>query len=111
MEEFTDIINALLIYKGNSSDVTHLSFLDSGVSDTWSMAKVREEAGKYGGPVTSISGNPEIVYSNDGYTAKVYFETNKGRKEFTGEEFKYVFNLRAPGAIGIKSSLFNIMRK
>ena len=111
MEEFTDIINALLIYKGNSSDVTHLSFLDSGVSDTWSMAKVREEAGKYGGPVTSISGNPEIVYSNDGYTAKVYFETNKGRKEFTGEEFKYVFNLRAPGAIGIKSSLFNLMRK
>lgn len=111
MEEFTDIINALLIYKGNSSDVTHLSFLDSGVSDTWSMSKVKEEAGKYGGPVTSISGNPEIVYSNDGYTANVSFETNKGRKEFTGEEFKYVFNLRAPGAIGIKSSLFNIMRK
>jgi len=111
MEEFTDIINALLIYKGNPSDVTHLSFLDSGVSDTWSMAKVKEEAGKYDGPVTSISGNPEVVYSNDGYTAKIYFETNKGRKEFTGEEFKYVFNLRAPGAIGIKSSLFNIMRK
>ena len=111
MEEFTDIINALLIYKGNSSDVTHLSFLDSGVSDTWSMSKVKEEAGKYGGPVTSISGNPDVVYSNDGYTAKVYFETDKGRKEFNGEDFKYIFNLRAPGAIGIKSSLFNIMKK
>ncbi|PIS14685.1 hypothetical protein COT64_01240, partial [Candidatus Shapirobacteria bacterium CG09_land_8_20_14_0_10_39_12] len=110
-EEFTDVLNALLIYKGNPSDVTHLSFLDSGVADTWSMAKVKEEAGKYGGPITSIAGSPEVVYSNDGYTAKVYFETNNGRKDFSGEEFKYVFNLRAPGAIGIKSSLFNIMRK
>jgi len=110
-EEFSDIINALLVYKGNSSEVTHLSFLDSGVSDTWSVSKVKEEAGKYGGPVTTINGTPEIIYSNDGYTAKVYIETDKGRKEFSGEEFKYIFNLRAPGAIGIKSSLFNIMRK
>lgn len=110
-EEFSDIINALLIYKGNLAEVTHLSFLDSGVSDTWSMAKVKEEAGKYGGPVVQTSGSPEVIYSNDGYTAKVYIETDKGRKEFTGEEFKHVFNLRAPGAIGIKSSLFNIMRK
>jgi hypothetical protein len=74
------------------------------------MSKVREEAAKYGGPVTSVSG-VEVVYSNDGYTAKVYLETNKSRKEFSGEEFKYIFNLRAPGAIGIKSSLFNLMKK
>jgi hypothetical protein len=26
----------------------------------------------------------------------------------TGEEFKKAFNLRAPGFIGLKSSLFNI---
>lgn len=109
--EFSDIVNALLIYKGNPGDVTHLSFLEANVSDTWSVDKVKEEASKYGGPVTQINGTPEIIFSNDGYVAKVYIETNQGRKEFTGEEFKYVFNLRAPGAIGIKSSLFNIMRK
>jgi len=110
-EEFSDIINALLIYKGNSSEVTHLSFLEAGVTDTWDRSKVKSEAGKYGGPVTKINGTPEIVYSNDGFTAKVYLETDRGRKEFSGEEFKYIFNLRAPGAIGIKSSLFNIMKK
>lgn len=111
MEEFTDIINALLIYKGNKDLVVYLSSLDAGIPQTWSMGKVREEAGKYGGPVTNIVGEPQVVYANDGYTARICFETDKGRKEFTGEEFKYMFNLRAPGAISIKSSLFNIMRK
>jgi len=109
-EEFSDIINALLIYGGSPGEATHLSPIDWDVPDTWSMDKVREEAAKYGGPITSVS-SVEVLYSNDGYTAKVYLETNKGRKEFSGEEFKHIFNLRAPGAIGIKSSLFNIMKK
>jgi len=109
--EFSDIINALLIYKGSPSDTTHLSMLDANIPQTWSREEVKNQAGKYGGPVTKISGTPEVIYSNDGYTAKVYFETDKGRKEFSGEDFKYIFNLRAPGAIGVKSSLFNIMKK
>jgi peptidoglycan hydrolase CwlO-like protein len=108
--EFSDIINALLIYKGNESAKVHLSPVDWDVPETWSMDKVKEEASKYGGPVSKVS-SVDVFYSNNGYTAKVYVETDKGRKEFTGEEFKYVFNLRAPGAIGIKSSLFNIMKK
>lgn len=108
--EFSDIINALLIYKGNEGDKVHLSPVDWDVPETWSMDKVKEEAGKYGGPVSKVN-SVDVVYSNNGYTAKVYVETDRGRKEFTGEEFKYVFNLRAPGAIGLKSSLFNIMKK
>lgn len=108
--EFSDVVNALLIYKGNSGEVSHLSSLDAGISDTWSMAKVKEEAAKYGGPVGKVS-SVEQVYSNDGYTKIVYLETDKGRKEFSGEDFKYMYNLRAPGAIGIKSSLFDIRRK
>jgi len=108
--EFSDVVNALLIYKGNSGEVSHLSSLDAGISDTWSMDKVKEEAAKYGGPVGKIN-SVEQVYSNDGYTKIVYLETDKGRKEFSGEDFKYMYNLRAPGAIGIKSSLFDIRRK
>lgn len=109
-EEFSDIANALLIYRASPGDATHLSPIDWDVPETWSMSKVREEAAKYGGPITSVS-SVEVLYSNDGYTAKVYLETNKGKKEFSGEEFKHIFNLRAPGAIGVKSSLFNIMKK
>lgn len=108
--EFSDVLNAVLIYKGNSGEVAHLSSLDANISDTWSMNKVKEEAAKYGGPIGKVI-SVDQFYSNDGYTKVVYFETDKGRKEFTGEEFKYIFNLRAPGAIGVKSSLFDIRRK
>jgi peptidoglycan hydrolase CwlO-like protein len=109
-DEFTDVLNALLIYKGNPGEVSHLSSLDAKIADTWSRGKVREEAAKYNGPVTKVNSLGQI-YSNDGYTKLVYCETDKGRKEFSGEEFKYIFNLRAPGAIGIKSSLFDIRKK
>ena len=44
----------------------------------------------------------------NGTTQSVSFGTNKGSVNMTGEEFKKAFNLRAPGYIGLKSSLFNI---
>lgn len=114
-EEFSDIVNALLIYKGNSGAISHLSQYDTGgcsakISDTWDKGKVKEEAAKYGGPVSKVS-DVSVLYGNDGYTVKVYLETDKGRKEFSGEEFKYIFNLRASGAIGVKSGLFNLLKK
>jgi len=115
-EEFADILNALLIYKNSPQDVSHLSSLDAkscfgkDISDTWDMGKVRQEAGKYGGPVTGID-SVSVVYANDGYTQQISFVTNVGIKTFSGEEFKYIFNLRAPGAIGIKSSLFDVVKK
>ena len=49
-----------------------------------------------------------VIYNNNGSTQSVSFGTNKGSVNMTGEEFKKAFNLRAPGYIGIKSSLFNI---
>jgi len=115
-EEFADVLNALLIYKGNSSAVAYLSSLEAqscwgqNIGETWSLSRVKEESGRYGGPITKVN-SIEEVYSNDGFTRMVYFETDKGRKEFTGEDFKYIFNLRAPAAIGLKSSLFNIRKK
>jgi len=109
-EEFTDVLNALLIYKSNPSEVPHLSSLDAGIFDTWDQKRVRQEAEKYGGPIAKIISLNQI-YSNEGFTKTVYFETDKGKKEFSGEDFKYIFNLRAPGAIGIKSGLFDIRKK
>ncbi|MDO8551427.1 MAG: SpoIID/LytB domain-containing protein [bacterium] len=115
-DEFTDIVNALIAFKGNSGNVSHLSSLDSktclgtDISDTWDKGRVREEAGKYGGPVSHVT-SLSVVYSDGGYTQQVTLETDRGRKEFSGEDFKYIFNLRVPGAIGLKSGLFNLMKK
>ena len=54
--------------------------------------------------VSSVS----VVYSNGGTTQTVSFSTNKGSATMSGEELKKAFNLRAPGYIGLKSSLYNI---
>nr|MBP7119184.1 hypothetical protein [Candidatus Woesebacteria bacterium] len=59
------------------------------------------------GGFTSVS-SVSVVYGNSGSTQSVSFGTNKGSITITGEELKRAFNLRAPGNIGIKSSLFNI---
>jgi len=115
-EEFADLLNALLIYKADEGAVSHLSSLDAQscfgkeISDTWDMGRVAQEAGKYGGPVTRVD-SISVTYSNDGYTQQVSFSTDKGTKPFSGDDFKYIFNLRAPGAIGLKSRLFNLMKK
>jgi hypothetical protein len=49
-----------------------------------------------------------VVYNNDGSTQSLNFTTNKGGVTLSGDDLKKAFNLRAPGYIGIKSSLFNI---
>lgn len=110
MEEFSDILNCLLIYKGDSGLAPYLSSLDARIPQTWDIGKVKEQSGKYGGPITKVT-DMNIYYDNNGFTKQVSFETDKGRKEFSGEDFKYMFNLRAPGSIGVKSSLFNILKK
>lgn len=115
-EEISDILNALLIYKNDSGSVSHLSSLDAkscfgkDIADTWDRGKVRDESSKYGGGITNVS-NVSVIYADSGQTQQVNFETNKGSKSFSGEDFKYIFNLRAPGAIGLKSSLFNLVKK
>ena len=115
-DEFADIINAAVIFTHNSDDQEHLSQVDAnscwdkGISGIWDEDEVKEESKKYGGGVSSIS-SVDVGYSGGGYTDSVKVVTNKGTFEFDGDTFKYVFNLRAPGAIHLKSGLFNVERK
>ncbi|NMB56862.1 hypothetical protein GYA19_02895 [Candidatus Beckwithbacteria bacterium] len=114
-EEMTDIVNALIVYKKDESNQSHLSQEDSScygesIPDTWSKSKVKEEAEKNGGSVSSIS-SVSITYSEDGTTAQVLFNTNRGSLLFSGSDFYKIFNLRAPGAIHLTSGLFNIEKK
>ena len=103
-EEMADMINAWqVIYKGGG-DASRISPVDSNCwgGNPYSMADLRSIAG-----YTSV-GDVSVIYGNDGATLSVNFSTNKGSISISGSEFKKAFNLRVPGYIGIKSSLYNI---
>jgi len=113
-EEMADIINAVIVYENDSASPPHIWQVDDAclgsIPDVWSKEKMRQEAGRYGGAVTNVSG-VSVVYSEAGITARVTFDTNRGKVELDGQKFYKVFNLRAPGAIHLKSGLFNIDKK
>jgi peptidoglycan hydrolase CwlO-like protein len=114
-EEFSDIINAVLFYS-KTKDSTHLSQENNGGCfggkdpDAWSRDELRRQVQDKGGPVSSIS-SVSVDYSTAGSTKNVHVSTDKGDFNFNGDEFKEIFTLRAPGAITLKSSLFNIEKK
>ncbi len=105
-EEMADILNAwVVMYKGggDSSRVTPESSCWGG--NPYSKSDLKNIGG-----YSSVSG-VSVKYSNDGVTAEVTFQTNKGSLTIKGNEFYKTFNLRAPGRISVKSGLFNIEKK
>ncbi len=110
-KEFVDIVGAAVLYKGDKDNQKHLSQPDAkscwgeSINDTWSRDKVRDKTG-----IKEIK-NVKVTYSSGGYTDKVEIETNKDTYKFDGDDFKAIFNLRAPGVIHIKSALYNIEMK
>jgi peptidoglycan hydrolase CwlO-like protein len=112
-EEFSDIANAIL-YFDRTHDSSHLSqtqnCLGSCDPSAWSKDELRRQVGDKGGPISSVN-SVSVDYSTGGYTQKVRLSTDKGDLSFDGDDFKEIFTLRAPGAITIKSSLFNIEKK
>lgn len=112
-EEFSDIVNAVLYYS-KTKDSSHLSqvqnCLGSCDSNAWSRDELRRQVSDKSGPVSSVS-SVSVDYSTSGVTKTVHVSTDKGSFDFSGEEFKDIFTLRAPGALTAKSSLFNIEKK
>ncbi len=103
-EQMADILNAWsVVYKGGG-DVGRVTPVDTNCwkGNPYSVSDLQNIGG-----FSSVS-SASVVYSNSGYTQTVTFGTNKGSVSISGEELKKAFNLRAPGYIGIKSSLFNI---
>lgn len=102
-EEMADILNARYVLDGQGGDVGRIS----PVGGCWpgNPYSISDLAGI--GGYTSVSG-VSVIYGNDGSTVSVTFSTNKGSTTIAGSKFKEAFNLRAPGYIGLKSSLFNI---
>ncbi|MFC1711010.1 SpoIID/LytB domain-containing protein [Patescibacteria group bacterium] len=113
--EMADILNAVIVYIADENTISHLSQEDSScwgtpIPDTWDKNRLAQEANKHDGAITSVS-SASVTYRNDGITAQVTFSTNRGSVPLDGSKFYKIFNLRAPGAIHLKSGLFNIEKK
>jgi hypothetical protein len=102
--DLSDIINSwFVIYKGGG-DSSRVSPVDTAC---WGGSPYSKSELISIGGYTDVVG-VSVVYSNNGSTQSVTFSTNKGSITIDGAEFMKAFNLRAPGYIGLKSSLYNI---
>lgn len=112
-EEMSDIINAWLVRKNpGGADVGRIQpvtinqcNVGGGGGNPYSMDELKNFANGAGGAVTSIS-SVSVSHGNNGQTASVTFQTNRGTITIPGSEFKSTFNLRAPGYISIPQSSF-----
>lgn len=112
-EEMADIINAWIVRtNANGADTNRIipvTINDCKVGGSggnpYSLEELRNLANNSGGAVTSISG-VSVSHNNNGQTATVTFNTNRGAISISGSEFKTTFNLRAPGYISIPQSSF-----
>jgi peptidoglycan hydrolase CwlO-like protein len=112
--EFADIVNAAIVVD-RGGDVSGIFPEDvrscwGGSDNPWSKERLAAEADKNGGKVTSVS-SVKVEHGNNGLTNRVILGTNRGEVSISGENFKKAFNLRAPGALALKSGLFNIEKK
>lgn len=113
LEEMSDILNAYLIQNKSGVDNGRITPITTSCwgGNPYSMEELKNLADSVGGgKITSIS-SVSVSYSNDGKTANVTFNTNRGDISIGGSDFKQIFNLRAPGYISIKSPLYNIEKK
>lgn len=102
--QMADILNAWSVLTNGGGDSSRISPTDT---NCWSgnPYSVSDLTGI--GGFTSVS-DVSVIYGNNGSTQSLNFSTNKGNVTVQGGDFEKAFNLRAPGYIGLKSSLFNI---
>ncbi len=105
-EEMADILNAWSVLFNGGGDASRVT----PESGCWGGNPYSKQDLKSIGGFTSVSG-VNVTYANNGVTANITFQTNKGSSTISGTDFKKAFNLRAPGRISLKSGLFNIEKK
>lgn len=112
-KEMADILNAWVVWrKGTSSDKNHLSPVTTKCwgGDPYSLDEMANRADDLGEKYTSVK-SVDVDISNNGYTSKVTLNTNRGSISMSGDVFKTVFNLRAPGYVSVKSRLFDLEKR
>lgn len=110
-EEMADILNAwaVLVKSGQADDRVMPSGPCWG-GNPYSISELRSRSENAGGGFGRVTG-ASVTYAENGITASVTFDTDKGSVAMPGTEFKKAFNLRAPGRVSLKSGLFNIEKK
>lgn len=110
--EMSDLVNIYQIWKAKGGNDPRVYPVIDGChvnKGQYTHADARSLAAK---PVTSVSS--VVVVSSNGSTGSVIFGTNAGTITMTGNEFKTIYNLRAPGHLRIPQSGFvhiNIHKK
>lgn len=109
-EEMADILNAWVVWKKGSDD--NRERISPVTTSCWggnpySMGGMKDKADDLDESYEDIY-SVDVEIGNNGQTSKVIFDTEEGRVEIDGEEFKTVFNLRAPAYVSIRNRLFDL---
>lgn len=105
-EEMADILNAWTVLFKGGGDAGRVT----PESSCWGGSPYSKDELRGIGGFTAVTG-VSVTYANNGVTANINFQTNKGSVTIAAADFKKAFNLRAPGRISLKSNLFNIEKK
>lgn len=105
-DEMADILNASRVLTSGGGDVGRISPVTTSCfpGNPYSVSELQSIGG-----YTSVN-SVSVVYGNNGSTSQVTFGTNKGDLTLSGDEFRKAYNLRAPGYVGVKSELFNVVK-
>lgn len=113
--EIADIVNVLLLAQKDSSTVNHLYQTDKSNpagTDTWDSPRVRSELSSRG--ITPYNNVTSVSISSDfgsGKTGSVNISGDAGSNNFSGNDFKNYFDLRAPSNIQIVGPLYNVEQR
>lgn len=108
-EEFSDILNTwLIVEKGEGLNVDASKILPitintcpfpgSSGGNPYTMSQLRKLLSN---PVTSVTGSPVVLQGSKGQSTTINVPTNRGVLSIPACQFKYVFNMRAPGYLTI----------
>lgn len=113
-EEVADIANVLMLAQKDSGTKEHLYQTDKpnpAGTDTWDETRVRQELQSRGvSPFSSVSNASVNADFSSGKTSGIAISGNAGTVNFSGNDFKNYFNIRAPASIQIVGPLYNIER-
>lgn len=106
--EMADILNSYMLWKQidlkGSVDMSRIYPIHDACHSSGNPYSYAEVKSLIKNPVTSIS--YAIASSSNGTTNSITFGTNRGVMIVNGNDFKYIYNLRAPGYLRIPQNNF-----
>jgi SpoIID/LytB domain protein len=107
--DISNIVNVILLSQTDGSTTPHLSQTDKNLPETWDDSRVQQELKNRGvTPYTNISNISVNADFGSGNTTTVTVTGDGGSHNFSGNNFKTLFNLRAPANIQIVGPLYNV---